>query len=243
MELVVSSLGTALYVQHRHKGYLIKWSLIGPLCKRWSRNREPDEHRVSEMVKYHLAGGYLPSTIHLAELPEGLICYDGNHRRIVFDRLEDRELICIVDIIFDSNTREVIEAFNAINRSVPLPELYLNDDTENPKVKDDLLKLVQSYEKRYKSFISTSSRCRAPQFNRDTLLDNLYTIHQQLGPELTIDRLESLLIELNTKYSEERLCQPHTEYPPSVIAKCKKHNLWLFLNRTISIDHLRTLLK
>lgn len=106
METVVESLGTNIYESNHHKGYLILWKLIAPMCKKWSRNRAPNVERVKEMFDYHVnADGYIPNTIHLAELSdEGLVCYDGNHRREVFNmcNAQGKDIICIVDIMFNA---------------------------------------------------------------------------------------------------------------------------------------------
>lgn len=68
MEAVINSLAQPLYIRGNHKGYLLPWSLISPLCRKWSRNRDPDSSRIEEMIKYAAEGGYLPPFIHLAEI-------------------------------------------------------------------------------------------------------------------------------------------------------------------------------
>jgi hypothetical protein len=56
---------------------------------------------------------YIPKMIHLAELnEEGLICYDGNHRREVFNLLQ-KDFLCIIDIIFNATQEDVFYAFDA----------------------------------------------------------------------------------------------------------------------------------
>jgi hypothetical protein len=50
-----------IYHDNNHHGYLIKWRLISPLCKKWSRNRDADLTRVDEMIRYHKSGGYIPA--------------------------------------------------------------------------------------------------------------------------------------------------------------------------------------
>lgn len=111
-----------------------------PLWKKWSKNREPDQERVEEMVA---RGGY----IHLAELVgEGLVCYDGNHRREVLKRTST----CIVDVMFHATHDD---AFVNINKGVEVPEIYMED---GDNILQEVTALVKTYETRHKPFISVS---------------------------------------------------------------------------------------
>lgn len=246
MESIFDSLGTALYTTNGHKGYLLQWKFVSPLCKMWSRNREPDMERVKEMVAYHHKGGYIPRMIHLAELKdEGIVCYDGNHRKEVFNRCTDDEsLQCIVDVMFDATQKDVFMAFNHINKSVQLPAMYIDEcePTNESTVTADIMRLVKAYETKYKPFLSTSARCHAPHFNRDTLTDNLYTIYKSFHPPLPMEQIATLLEKLNGEYANGRLCRSHTSYKPSLLEKCKKHNMWLFIEKTIPVDHVERML-
>lgn len=59
--------GTLLYNDGTHTGYLIDWRLVNTLIEKWSRNRDADQSRVDEMFKFHHSGGYLPRIIHVAD--------------------------------------------------------------------------------------------------------------------------------------------------------------------------------
>lgn len=242
METILGSLGKELYAHGNHKGYLIAWNLISPLCAKWSRNRDTDKVRVKEMVEFYQKGGYLPSVIHVAEVfEEGLVCYDGNHRREVFDQLEDKRL-CIVDVIFKASQYDVYQAFEHINKAVQLPAIYLDDNNTSQLVKDKILQLVKSYELRYKPFLSTSSRYHTPNFNRDTFVDNIYHIYTSLRGTISIDDLGKLLERLNEEYAKGNLCRPHKNYKKTILDKCAKYGLWLFLDRSIPVEHVEHLI-
>jgi hypothetical protein len=160
MQGVISSLGREIYAENKHIGYLVQWSLIAPLCKKWSRNRDPDMNRVSEMVEYHMKGGYIPKMIHMADIrDEGLVCYDGNHRREVFNHVVE-DFSCVVDVIFNASQNDVYIAFNHINKSIQLPAIYLDEPSskESSSVKEEILALVKHYETNFKTFLSTSPR-------------------------------------------------------------------------------------
>lgn len=245
METILNNLGQLIYINHNHKGFLIKWNLLAPLCKKWSRNRDCDMTRVLEMLTFHKMGGYIPRMIHLAELPkEGLVCYDGNHRREVFTLCNDEEIICIVDVLFNTNQKEVYDAFDNINKSVQVPAIYLEDTTYTVSIKEDILALVKEYEIKYKPFLSTSSRCHAPNFNRDMFTDMIHGLYTFFQGTLSICQLKEILEQLNIEYSKENnIFRPHSCYRKTIIEKCKTNNFWLFLEKSIPIEHIQKQLK
>lgn len=244
MQQLFDKIGQKLYTNNNHHGYLINYNLISALCKTWSRNREPDQTRIDEIYFYYIKGGYIPKIIHLAEIiSEGLVCYDGNHRREVFNKCinseENIEIIC--DIMFNVSQSDVYKSFNNINKSVQLPAIYLDEDPNiNFRIKDDIIKLVKKYEIQYKSFVSASARPHSPNFNRDCFVENIFDLYQKFKL-ITIDEIETLLIQLNNEYSNDNMCRPHSFYKSSIIEKCRKNNFWLFLEKTIPYEHLEKL--
>lgn len=204
--------------------------------------------RVDEMLEYYNNGGYIPSIIHLAELQdEGMVCYDGNHRKEVFTKCLDDKNVCIVDVMFNTTQLKVYESFNNINKSVQLPAIYMEDPTEehsvDSSVKEDIIKLVKEYERKYKPFLSTSARCHAPHFNRDSFVDNIYTIYQSFNKLVSIEDIGIFLELLNKVYSTDQMCRPHSSYKVNVIEKCKKYNFWLFIDRQIPFEHVAQVAK
>jgi hypothetical protein len=227
MEAIFDSLGQKIYVTNSHNGYLIQWKLIAPFCKKWSRNRDADQERIKEMIDHHQKGGYIPRMIHLAELSdEGTVCYDGNHRKEVFNSFcNDESIMCIVDIMFATTQKEVYKAFNNINKSVQLPAIYIEEEHNNTHVKDEILALVKHYESTYKALLSPSARCHAPHFNRDVFTENIYNIWKSLGCHMSIVELGVMLDKLNDEYANGRLCRPHSLYKASVGQVQEKQNV------------------
>jgi hypothetical protein len=238
MQSVIETFGTKLYEEGKHVGYKVFVKHMIPLWKKWSRNRDPDMERVNEILE---SRAYIPKFIHLADLEgEGLVCYDGNHRRMVMEKMNDDTQTCIVDVLFGATTDDVYQAFVNINKGVEVPEIYI-DDTDN--IKEDVTRLVRKYEIKYKSFVSTSSRCRAPHFNRDTFVENITKIYKHLQGCKTVDEIGELLEKLNTEYSRGHICKPHDKYKPLVTDKCQKYGLWLFLEREIPPEHVERLIQ
>jgi hypothetical protein len=240
MYSLLTTISQPLYSRGTHMGFLVRWNLIAPLVKKWSKNRDPDQLRITEMKEHFHKGRYIPNQIHLAELPnEGLVCYDGNHRREVFNSFPD--ILCIVDVLFGATEAQVYNEFENINKAVQVPAIYLTEVETSINVRDDIIQLVKTYEQNYKSFLSTSNRCHAPHFNRDMFVDNIYDIYKQFHGMITIKEIGVLLEKLNIAYSHEQLCRPHRLYRKGTIEKCQKHNFWLFIDRLIPFEHLRTL--
>src|SRR5210317_238422 len=236
MENVFKSFATEIYRCGSHVGYHVKFKHVAPLCKKWSRNRLPDEERIQEMCDYYKSGGYIPRIIHIAELKdEGLVCYDGNHRREVLNRVQALDAVCIVDVIFNATNDDVYQSFLNVNKAVDVPEIFLEESSD---IKDEVLKLVKKYETKYKSFISKSSKCRSPNFNRDLFTDNVTKIYKYLDGTKSIQEIEELLEKLNREYANNKLCKQHSNYKQHIIEKCKNHNLWLFLEREIPCEHV-----
>ena len=236
MENIISSFASKIYTHGKHVGYVLKYKHLKPLCKKWSKNRQPDMSRVQDMYEHHVNGGYIPKLIHLAELPdEGLVCYDGNHRREFLNLNADDEIECIIDVMFNVTTEDVLEAFEVINKAVDVPEIYLEDSMN---IKDDVLELVKQYETKYKSFVSKAAKCRSPNFNRDVLTDNITKIYRYLNGSKKIKEIGELMDILNVEYSKNKICRSHENYKDNTIQKCKKYNLWLFLEREIPCEHV-----
>lgn len=239
MEESFNTLGTKIYTEGRHECFYVKWSKISGFVRKWSGNRDSDDKRITEIYDYYINGGHIPRMIHLAELSDdkdkGLICYDGNHRREVFDKLNDGNLVCIVDVIFHATQEEVFESFKNINKSIQLPALYTEQTIDT---KNEILGLVKKYEYRYKNFLSASNNPKRPNFNRDGFAANINDIYEYFKYKKTINDIEELLEKLNEKYSK----QDHPKASIKTIEKCKKHNFWLFINeKNISCSALENM--
>lgn len=247
MEAVLSTLGREMYCDGRHRGFMVPWSLLSPLCRRWSRNRPPDSGRVDALVQHRLHGGYVPLLLHVAIVKEatGLACYDGNHRREMLDRLmaeHGRDEHVIVDVLTAATEEEVFAAFSAVNQAVSVPASYVEcveDNADKALIREQILELVKRYEKSYPSHVSSSPRFHAPHFNRDAFIDNVYDLYRAFERRITVPEIGGLLNVLNEWYSKERLCQAHAMYKSHVIDKCRKTGLYLFLDRAVPIAHVR----
>lgn len=237
MNQLLTTIGTHISDNGNHSIYLIDWQLIKAFIKKWSRNREPDQGRIDEIIHFLNSDGYIPSLIHLAELEdEGLVCYDGNHRREAFNKSTESRKV-LIDIIHNATQKEVIECFKNINKSVQVPELFFQESV-TIKIREEILGLVKQYETNFKEFLSTSARCRTPHFNRDTFIDNIFHIWKEYNGKYTIGEISALLIKLNEAYKDGKIGKCHSIYSEKIIDKCKKVGLWLFIDKTIPFEHI-----
>lgn len=242
MDALLDRIGTLITVNGNHRMYLVEWNIVKPLMHKWSCNRDPDMQRVQE-IKVHMEnGGHVPLFLHVADhAEEGLVCYDGNHRREAFNLL-DKPPSVILDVLMHATKKDIYHEFTNINKSVQVPALYVGEDGNNfevLKIRDQISALVRTYETKYPSFTSTSNRCHAPNFNRDAFIENLFEIWKDMDGCIDIDELTSRLEKLNIAYAEGRMCRAHSSYKPNVIQKCKQGGLWLFIDRKISSDHVK----
>jgi hypothetical protein len=72
--------------------------------------------------------------------------------------------------------------------------------------------------------------------------ENVSKIYTYLQGQKTVEEIGELLEKLNHEYSRGHMCKAHDKYPTGVIEKCRKHGLWLFLEREVSPEHVEKLL-
>lgn len=252
MEILFNNNNFAHQVLKRgnHYVYLVKWSNIASLCSKWSGNRECNKERVKELIKtYKNEPGDVDIIIHLAEVNDGeedsnnkLVCYDGNHRRLMLNEIikEDPELVVLVDIMFNACPLEISKCFLNINSAVQVSEIYFEEEDISLKAKPEILELVRKYSKKYKIFCSVSDRCLAPNFNPDKFATNILDIYKAYKGNLTVKQIEEVLIKLNECYSTGKIDIP--KITTRTLNKCKKNDFWLFSNKYIPLEHIQKVL-
>ena len=245
MDSILQSIGTTVLEYHNHKIIIAEWSLVGPILKKWSRNREADSLRVQEIANHVRQGGFVPPVLHVADLKEeGLVCYDGNHRRAAFMQVSlPVGFKVVLDVLCNATQRSTFECFENLNKCVQVPAIYVDDNDDNHRVKEDILSVVQRFEKEYKPFLSTSNRCNAPNFNRDHFVDELYDFWKDYHGTFSIAEIESGLRDLNSLYSNKKIDLHTDKMKSSVLKKCQKHQFWLFKERRLNTDHLKQVLQ
>lgn len=122
--------------------------------------------------------GYVDGVIYLANIEnEGLVCYDGNHRRCALMNLPKNYKVIIN--ILENPTFEVLkEKFRSLNICVHVTELFLNP--ENKDTHQDMLTKIMDVTEYFcsiwKSHRKTSPNPKRPNFNRDSLQSKIVYI-------------------------------------------------------------------
>lgn len=197
----------------------------------WKYNRPPDEMRVSEIKQWSTQFNRMDGILNLAYIcGTGLVCFDGNHRRLA---IRDLELVVLVDILWDVSDETVMHEFRRINKSVSVPDLYMENDTS---FRADIEHHVSLFRKKYLSHESASERPQRPNFNRDGLIDQITRLHREIG--CSIPELFGRLNILNTKYSTNTRSTLSTK----IVDKCEKSGLWLFAwSSVLSTNEIQTI--
>jgi hypothetical protein len=220
-----------------HHLYAIPISMLATMdIRTWSRNRPADEGRVAEIRNHHLASGHVDGTIRLAfTRGEGLVCYEGNHRRLA---LTDNIEKVLVDILWDVPQERIIEEFRLINKAVPVSELYTELDMDSA-ARHNIEEFVRGWCVKYRAFVSASARPNRPQFNRDMFTQELVRVWTELGRPPAGDLL-SAVESVNTAYGQEQLGFHKTAIKSErTLHKCAEGGLWLFaLSGTLSKSHI-----
>jgi hypothetical protein len=244
MDNIIIKLGTIIDQSNDHFIIKVKYNDIRCLIKKWSKNRDCDPVRAKEIAESIKKGSYVPKIIYLASIDsEGIVCYDGNTRRNAFNLLVGTEFEIneiLIDIIFDISEVKLRELFIDINKNISVPDIYIESgEDSNSKVKLDIIQLVKTYTDKYKTHSSSSNKCTVPNFNRDLLIDNIYSIYKEYDGCLSISKIEETMSLLNEEYKSGKY--PSTK--ETVTKKCKQSGLYLFQHKNcINMVHFKEVL-
>jgi hypothetical protein len=186
--------------------------------KMWKFNRPPDTTRISEINEAMKKNNRMDGLINLAFIPhEGLVCYEGNHRRLA---LEGNNFPVFIDVLWDVTDERVTEEFRRLNKSVSVPELYISETDATIKV--EIEQLVSEFRKKFPDHVSSSARPIRPNFNRDKFTDEISRIQKELM--IPVSQISSKLYALNERLAS----QDKTKLTDSIKKKCEKSGFWLF---------------
>jgi len=199
--------------------------------KTWKFNRPPDMNRVPEIHNWMKQFNRMDGVLNLAYIQnEGLVCFEGNHRRLALEGLTN--IVVIIDIVWDTTNEIVMHEFQRLNKSISVPDLYVveNDATLRLQIEE----IVTTFRKKYPTHESNSGRPARPNFNRDKLTDELTRIKKE-SPHISVNDLMKKLEELNETYKSK----DKSKLNKNVITKCEASGLWLFAwSSTIPISDL-----
>ena len=231
--------------------------LVGSSVKNWSYNRPPDMARCPDIARYiYNSRKPIDTIIYLSfnNLKETFEVLDGIHRITALKMIKEEnskplELLCpgdfgsnndaewlynqyiLVNIRFNATKGELIEAFENLNKSQAVPELYIVD---HAKEKRDIIDAIANeWFVKYKKHFSSSANPHIGNTNRNRfveLLDKVYDKHKI--DESNVNKLRILLEEANRKIG----ANISEKVPLDTRAKCKESECYLFLYKNNKLE-------
>lgn len=212
----------------------------------WQDNRPPDNVRIKEVKREIESSGRVQGIIALACLNNKMVCYDGNHRRLALleilkdfpPHLSDVEIAdtksinVLISVIWNSSELSIYNEYALLNKSISVPLIYMRRPDKPIKTNDPsniISEYIVSLVKNYPKFSSPSKSCRAPNFNRDSLTDDILTLCKEYKKkDLKVENLKDILNEMNESYKLEKYEFRSDTLKKPVFDKCTSGGLWLF---------------
>lgn len=247
-----------LAFNENHGIYKIKINdLLVDKVKNWEYNRPPDMARCPDIARYvYNSRKPIDTMIYLSfnnpkEIFEVL---DGIHRitalKIIKEHnskplnlLEPCEFgsgndaswlynqYIMVNIRFNAPLGETIEAFQNLNKSQMVPDLYIRDHS---KEKRDIIETIANeWFVKYKKHFSSASNPITGNTNRNKfveLLDKLYEKHKI--DDSNCEKLRNLLEKANIKIGNNMPTKPSID----ARVKCKESGCYLFLHKNDRLE-------
>lgn len=192
----------------------------------WSGNRMLDSSRIEELKNMYLQNSYemIPGILHVFREHKKYHIYDGAHRyeAAIKSGLNLKALVSVL-----SNASKVYEDFTNVNKSVPVPEIYITKDKKPHPHKDICQKIVEYFNTNYPDFKSSSGKPRAPNYNQDILMETFLDIIEEVSlvdpNKNTLKNMIDAIQKANEETSEDLKLNS--------IKKCQQKNFYLFLDK------------
>jgi|Laugresbdmm110sn_2_1035109.scaffolds.fasta_scaffold02392_3 hypothetical protein len=138
----------------------------------------------------------------------------------------------IVSLRFNATNGEIIDLFQSLNKSNPVPELYMDNNTIKREIIEEI---VKEWQENYSSHFSPKVKPNTPNINREqfiSLLDFLYDkykIRRSTG-----NLLSERLYEANNKVRNNI----PKKISLKVLEKCRETNCYLFLLKRDVLENI-----
>lgn len=229
--------GKFLVKQGVHNVYLADSRIIVKNTKIWSKNRPTDILRVNEIKEYIHKNGYVDGCIYLANIPEqGLVCYDGNHRREALSLLNklNKSYKIFINVLENPSDKYLCESFINLNKCVPVTDLYMEPekDTEETKLLKTIVDdLSNHYAIIWDKHRTTSPNPKRPNFNLDGLKTRLKNIIEASELTVSYDNKFKLIEHINgcNDTIQNNIDIKVHKVTQKMLEKCSINNCYLFL--------------
>lgn len=236
-----------------HKIIKIKISdLLNANISNWKYNRPPDINRCNDIANYiYYKKSPIDTMLYLSfnNFSKTFDVIDGIHRYTSLKIIKEHnskpldlltpsdfgnnndanwlfDSYIIINLRINATEGELIELFKNLNKSNPIPELYLCNANQDKK--DIIEKVVKEWQSKYPSHFSSKAKPYKPNVNRDRFIDLLEIIYDKY--EINQDKkhlLENLLERTNTNISYN--VPRKITKSKSINDKCVETGCWLFI--------------
>jgi hypothetical protein len=135
------------------------------------------------------------------------------------------ESYIIVNTRINASDSELIDLFKSLNKSNPIPELYIRD--VNKEKREIIETIANNWQVKYNSHFSSSSKPNKPNINRDRFIDLLDILYDRFHiSEENKSKLEEKLNYYNADFSNESASS--RKITQSIKQKCSFTGCWLF---------------
>lgn len=232
---------------HRQIKLTIEQLLRLPM-ENWKHNRPPDEFRVAEIESFiqKRANEILqPFYIHYNPKTDIYEILDGIHRYSAIKGVSEKNMENISDkmifihLFIDISYGSLIDIFQNLNKTVPVPELYNGQTQDNANKKEIIESITDEWKKLYKEHFSGSkTSCQVPNIMRDSFIDilsDLYTSYKIRSKAKLLELLERANTNIKD-YVVARISLRNMpiKFSDNQLQKCSKTGCYLFLYRDIS---------
>jgi len=194
--------------------------------KKWKYNRPPDEDRVKDLIQYIKTNNKIDGIICIARLDNELICYDGQTRLEALKYIPDN-----IEVLFEyvhvNSHEELFEKFKIVNKCVPVPDIYLENEHENETILIKSEWILKQLKNTFNGIQSIKNNPQRPNYNRDNLHEYLSDFFKNKGKLLTKEELWNKMLIYNEKEKKENL----NDIPDIIKNKCVKTGCYLFARR------------
>lgn len=222
--------------------------LLNAKMSNWEFNRPPDHVRCRDIAHYLYNTKRLVDTMFYMSynnLTGHFDILDGIHRYTALKYLREQNSQptdyidsgyfgansdatwlyaqqIIVNIRFNALESDLIETFKSLNKSNPVPDLYIRDVG---KEKRELIeRIVLIWQGKYPSHFSSSSSPNKPNCNRDNFIGFLDEVYDKLGdPQNDLDNA--------LKQCNEFVKTNVPKTSASILKKCEESGCYLFLHK------------
>jgi hypothetical protein len=226
----------------------------------WEYNRPPDLSRCPDIAKYMYNSKRPIDTLfylNYNNIKKTFEVIDGIHRYTALKIIKTEndkptDFLCpgdygsnkdaewllnqyiLINIRFNCPLGILIEVFQNLNKSNPVPELYIRDTSKEKR--NIIENIANAWQIKYKSHFSSHSKPNKPNINRDRfmeLLDKIYDKYKINQENKFV--LENLLDHANTSI-RRNIPKKVTK---STLDKCQETGCYLFL---MSLDKLENII-